>query len=103
MSSVSMIDGHKVEEEINRQRAEIERLKIENQSLRGAANSYRLHYNEARAEAIKEFADMLNDRIINFPSVYPVENATLYFLNGSSHRQLEILEIIDNLVKEYER
>lgn len=56
---------------------------------------------EIKSEAIKEFAERLNDRIINFPSVYPVENATLAFLNGSSHRQLEILEIIDNLAKEW--
>lgn len=44
---------------INRQQAEIERLKIENQSLRSAANSYKLHYKEARAEAVKEFAEKL--------------------------------------------
>ena len=44
---------------ISRQQAEIERLKIENQSLRGAANSYKIHYNEARAEAVKEFAEKL--------------------------------------------
>lgn len=42
---------------INRQKAEIERLKIENQSLRSAANSCKLHYNEARAEAVKEFVE----------------------------------------------
>ena len=46
-------------ENVNRQQVEIERLKIENQSLRSAANSYKLHYNEARAEAIKEFAEAL--------------------------------------------
>ena len=40
---------------INRQQAEIERLKIENQSLRMAANSYKIHYNEA----VKEFAEKL--------------------------------------------
>lgn len=39
------------------QREDIENLKIENQSLRGAANSYKIHYNEARAEAVKEFAE----------------------------------------------
>ena len=44
---------------ITRQRAEIERFKIENQSLRGAANSYKLHYNKARIEAVKEFAEKL--------------------------------------------
>ena len=42
---------------INRQQAEIERLKIENQSLRSAANSCKLHYNEARADAVKEFVE----------------------------------------------
>ena len=35
---------------------EIEDLKVENQSLRTAANYYKLHYNEARDEAIGEFA-----------------------------------------------
>lgn len=85
---------------INRQQAEIERLKIENQSLRGAANSYKIHYNEARTEAVGEFADRLKDRIVNLPSAYPIESATLAFLNGNSHRQLEILEIINDLVKE---
>ena len=49
--------ARKAEEEITRQQAEIERLKIENQSLRGAANSYRIHYDEARAEAVKEFCN----------------------------------------------
>lgn len=85
---------------LEHQQAEIERLKIENQSLRGAANSYKIHYNEARTEAVKEFAERLKDRIVNSPSAYPIESATLAFLNGSSHRLLEILEIIDNLVKE---
>ena len=44
---------------IKRQQVEIERLKIENHAHRGAANSYKLHYNEARAEAVKEFAEKL--------------------------------------------
>lgn len=46
---------------INRQKAEIEELKIENKSLRSAANCYKLHYNEARTEAYKEFAERLKD------------------------------------------
>lgn len=40
----------KAEEEITRQQAEIENLKVENQSLRGAANSLKMHYEEAQAE-----------------------------------------------------
>ena len=47
---------------IMRQQAEIERLKIENQAFRSSANSYKLHYNEARAKAIKEFAKRLKER-----------------------------------------
>lgn len=68
---------------ITRQQAEIERLKIENQSLRGAANSYKIHYDEARAEAVKEFADRLKKECI-------------------IDRGYEILQegTIDNLVKE---
>ena len=103
-------------ETIHRQAAEIERLERYNEILTiNADTAFQDGLNEAqdlyaeqikdeiKSKAIKEFAEMLNDRIINFPSVYPVENATLAFLNGSSHRQLEILEIIDNLVKEYEK
>ena len=46
---------------INRQQAEIEELQIENKSLRSAANCYKLHYNEARTEAYKEFAERLKE------------------------------------------
>ena len=48
---------------IRRQQKEIERLKIEKQSLRSAAVSYKIHYNKARAEAIKEFAERLKDNL----------------------------------------
>lgn len=85
---------------INRQQAEIDVL---NNNLSAMVVTMRNSAKATRNEAIKGFVDRLNDRIINFPSVYPVENATLAFLNGSSHRQLEILEIINNLVKEYEK
>lgn len=47
---------------IKRQKAEIEELKIENKSLRSAANCYKLHYNEARTEAYKEFAEKLKQK-----------------------------------------
>ena len=56
------------------QEAEIERLKIENQAFRSAANSYKLHYNEARTEAVKEFADELcKGRVSNDPVVIAVQ------------------------------
>lgn len=38
---------------------EVDRLKIENESLRMAANSFKLHYNTARTEAIKELIEDL--------------------------------------------
>ena len=53
---------------------EIEKLKIENQSLRAAANSYKIHYNKARTEAVKDFAEILcKDRISNDPVVIAVK------------------------------
>lgn len=39
---------------INIQNAEIERLNIELQSMRSAANSYKMHYETAKSEAYKE-------------------------------------------------
>ena len=51
---------------INRQKAQIERLKIENQSLRSAANSYKIHYNEARAEAVKELIERLTKEYAHY-------------------------------------
>ena len=35
---------------------EIENLKVELKAMRGAANSLKLHYQQAKSEAIKEFA-----------------------------------------------
>ena len=50
---------------INRQKAEIERLNIELQSMRSAANSYKMHYETAKSEAVKEFAHLVIDRSRN--------------------------------------
>ncbi len=84
---------------ITRQQAENESLKVENQSLRSAANSLKMHYEEAQAEierlnkeiqitkdaytmlqtkieiikseAVKEFAERLcEDRVSNDPRCY---------------------------------
>ena len=67
---------------INRQKAEIERLNIELQSMSGAANSYKMHYETAKSEAIKEFAEKLKN---------------CFTISGD---YLDIINIIDNLVKE---
>ena len=72
---------------IEEKQAEIERLKIENQAFRSAANSYKLHYNEARTEAIKEFAERLKNEI-NIRTTY------------SREQDKNVMRMIDNLVKE---
>ena len=44
---------------IDRQKEEIERLTVELDAMRGAANSYKMHYENARAEtAMRIFADI---------------------------------------------
>lgn len=42
---------------------EVDDLKVENQSLRTAANCYKFHYNEARSEAVREFSEAVVDGI----------------------------------------
>ena len=75
---------------IKQKQAEIEKLKIENKSLRSAANSYKIHYNEARAEAVKEFAERLKERQQTFIG------------DEYTYKFIYLIEI-DNLVKEYEK
>lgn len=54
---------------ITRQQEEIENLKVENQSLRSAANSLKMHYKEAQAE-IKRLKESLNIELENFATEY---------------------------------
>ena len=98
---------------INRQQAEIEKLNVELVGMRGACNSYKMHYDNAQAEierlnirlrkeqhqfadigkmyseirteAIKEFAERLTDRLKGNGGLYSVTTMNTY---------------IDNLVKE---
>ena len=103
---------------ISRQQAEIERLKIENQSLRGAANSYKIHYNEARAEAVKEFVeksemaffvkqdeqreqmfDILKSHRATL-SYFAIEQATDNWIRGYGEAVQDVIGILDNLLKE---
>ena len=78
---------------INRQQAEIEMLENENQSLRVVANSYKLHYNETSAEAIKEFTERLKNKIKT--ECNPYGKPTFDY-----DTSLAIMRYIDNLVKE---
>lgn len=105
-------------ENVNRQQAEIEALKIENQSLRSAANSYKLHYNKARIEAVKEFVeksemavfvkqdeqrkqmfDILKSHRATL-SYSDVEQATDNWLRGYGEAVQDVIGILDNLLKE---
>ena len=86
---------------INRQKAEIEELKIENKSLRSAANCYKLHYNEVRTEAYKEFAERLKNEIIN-DTAYACDSTQHSGYYDYQIKVGDIPEYIDNLVKEME-
>ena len=74
-------------------KSEIEMLENENQSLRVAANSYKLHYNETSAEAIKEFTERLKNKIKT--ECNPYGKPTFDY-----DTSLAIMRYIDNLVKE---
>lgn len=74
---------------LNRQMYEIEKLTVELQAMRGAANSYKMHYKEARAEAVKEFAERLTDK------------AELVRVNAFDSKWAISQDDIDNLVKEF--
>ena len=74
-------------------KSEIEMLKIENQSLRVVANSYKLHYNDSKSEAIKEFAERLKNKIKT--ECNPYGKPTFDY-----DTSLAIMRYIDNLVKE---
>ena len=55
---------------------------------------------EIKAEAYKEFAELLRLAIVNKPSEFKASQATVDFLNGSAHRQQEILDEIELTLKE---
>ena len=81
-------DIHQSADKINEQLEEIEELQIENKSLRSAANCYKLHCNEARTEAIKEFADRLKQK-------------SEYYENGQGWEgRICYDDDIDNIIKE---
>ena len=66
-------------------------MAVELDAMRGAANSYKMHYETARAEAIKEFAERAKEKMQNLARM-EYGNDEIYFLIGKS--------FIDNLVKE---
>lgn len=105
---------------IKGQEAKIEALKMDNQQLQkdnfianeNADAAFQEGLNEAQdlyaeqvkseaeAKVIEDFVEKLKDKIINTPSKFSAEKGIHDFLTGSAHRQHEILDYIDNLVKE---
>lgn len=87
--------GKNALEMFNRQNAEIERLTIELDAMRGAANSLKMHYEKAKAEAIKEFAERLHKGIDDFR-----DKREMVMLPYTESALLIIERKIDNLVAE---
>lgn len=112
---------------INRQKTEIETLKAERNNYKEwylslanevnklpcktvVGNNSEIHSKSAedydnlitniKSEAIQDFVDLLVDKIVNTQSVFSDQEITHDFLSGNAHRQHEILDYIDNLVKE---
>ncbi len=78
-------NGNDILDLINRQKAEIERLEVELDAMRGAANSYKMHFDKA----IKEFAEAIK------------EKAGIRFLGDDKHFAYVITAShLDNLAKE---
>ena len=101
---------------ITRQQAENENLKVENQSLRSAANSLKMHYEEAQAEieslkifrgyAKKRASDYktMRDKYLNAKSEAVKEFAErlkyVWWENGYESPDVDFDDFIDNLIKE---
>lgn len=83
---------------INRQRAEIERLTVEYAGFRGAANSLKMHYNNARAEAIKEFEDKLKARFFNYYEGLN-ENTSKSNYHGETLMFYEVADMIEDCIE----
>ncbi len=66
MTDNEIINAEESEEE---KRAEIERLNVELKAMRGAANSYKLHYGNMKAEVAREVLDRVTDAIVQ--NTYP--------------------------------
>lgn len=99
LPTVDIVKGNEKEalDLVNQQKAEIERLNIESETLatqlKGAYEQ--IHkLNMAKSEAIKEFAERLKETITNAINTYYNSNGGGYYLAEDA------IEDIDNLVKE---
>ena len=102
---------HFADKTIETANAEIENLKVENQSLRSAANSLKMHYEKAQAE-IERLKESLNIELENFATEYDnkikakaykecIEKIKALFPSyNEPYQYWEIHEGADNLLKE---
>ena len=84
-----------LEEEINRQKAEIKRLYIEGLQINKTFMDF---VNKQITEAIKEFAERLIHEIVNRPS--EIQSTSVEYLHGSAYRQNEIVDLVKEMVGE---
>ena len=93
---------HFADKAIETANAEIERLNIELQSMRSAANSYKMHYVTAKSEAIKEFAEEIEYFVLNedIEVVEPKCKDYESYINGANQFRHQIKNGINNLIKE---
>ena len=80
---------------ITRQKTENENLKVENQSLRSAANSLKMHYEEAQAEidSLKIFRGYAEKRASDYRTMRDK------YLNAKSEAVKECLAKVKNYIK----
>ena len=80
---------------ITQQQAEYENLKVENQSLRSAANSLKMHYEEAQAEieSLKIFRGYAEKRASDYRTMRDK------YLNAKSEAYKECLAKVKNYIK----
>lgn len=80
---------------ITRQKAENKNLKVENQSLRSAANSLKMHYEEAQAEidSLKIFRGYAEKRASDYRTMRDK------YLNAKSEAYKECLAKVKNYIK----
>ena len=103
-----MAEVEKQKKKVEMRNIFIEKQKAENERLKAKVNHYNYCYenfvntpsSRIKAEAYKEFAELLRLAIVNKPSEFKASQATVDFLNGSAYRQQEILDEIELTLKE---
>jgi hypothetical protein len=89
---------------VNRQKAEIDDLKVGLDTMRGAANSYKMHYEEAQAEIERlksENKSLIENDVRNkYPNCVSVEKGRIYTRTLEDYDEL-IGDISAEAIKEF--